>query len=671
MNIKRFLTSLVLTGFVVANYGADPQQAVNDLIPKLAVEKVADRYAAQMELQALASQSSRPGQEAERAALAKILAAKVTDVSVPQPARVWMVRQLEYMAKGEAVAALTQLMDGADAELRECARRALEKNPDPAALASLRGALGKSGDAAWKTGLINALGERRDPSAVPLIAPYTGRADTLAPAIMALGKIADKTAVDELWRLFPGQPVLVAQALTEAANRLVGDRQTAPAKAVYQKLYVAKIPAQQRAAVLAGLAKADPKETTPLVVLALTGNEPRLQSAAITAAPAVFGRRCSQELAVLLPKLATPAKLQVLGLLDASAEKEVIEAAGSPEEIVRVAALEALGRMGGAASVAVLLKAASDNTPAIKTTAQTALGSIRGRGALAELEKAAAQGDPASRAAAMAALTAHKDRAALAALLKYAGESDLTVSQAALSALGKLGADAEVEPVAKMALVQKNAAARGALKALASRVTDKDAATKKLTGLAAGDKESQLALLEAMSAIGGKEALAQVAKYSENREAEVQDSAIRSLSNWPDFGAAQTLLQIASNPATKDVHQVLALRGLASLVAATESESGAVRTETTLAALKVAKRLEDKKFLLAALGTVTHAKAAAALKTLLADPELKNDAGLAGINLATKLLKTEKAAAKDLAKAVKAADLSVDLSKKADAILKK
>ena len=524
---------------------------------------------------------------------------------------------------------------------------------------------------AWKTGLINALGERRDAFAVTLIAPYATQADTSAPAIGALGKIADKAAVDELWRRFPGQPDLVAQALTEAANRLLTDRQTALAKATLQKLYVAKIPSQQRAAVLAGLAAADPIASAPLVVQALMGVDLRLQSAALAAAPAVYGPRCSQELAVLLPKLATPAKLQVLGRLDATAEKEVIEAAGSAEETVRVVALESLGRMGGAASVAVLLKAACDPSAAIKTAGQSALASLRGQGALVGLEQAAAVGDPASRAAAIAALAAHKDRAALAALLIYAGEPDAIVSQAALNALGKLGADAEVEPVAKMAIVQKNAAALGALKALAPRVTDRDAATRKLAGLPAGDKDSQLMLLECVSAIGGQEALTQVAQYVESREAEVQDRAIRSLSTWPDFGAAQTLLQIAGNPATKDVHRVLALRGLAGLVEAADSESGAVRTQTSLAALKVAQRLEDKKFVLAALGTVAHADAAAALKNLLADPELKSDAGLAGINLATKLLRSDNAAAKDLARAIQAANLSGDLTQKAEAILKK
>ena len=67
---------------------AGVEQTVNDLIPKLAAEKVEDRYAAQMELQGIALNAARPDAEAERAEVAKILAAKATDAAVPQPATI-------------------------------------------------------------------------------------------------------------------------------------------------------------------------------------------------------------------------------------------------------------------------------------------------------------------------------------------------------------------------------------------------------------------------------------------------------------------------------------------------------------------------------------------------------------------------------------------------------
>jgi hypothetical protein len=211
-----------------------PVAAVNELIPKLAVEKVEDRYDAQMALQDIASNSSKPGNAAAREALGKVLAAKAADAATPQPARVWIVRQLEYMGGPESVEALANVMNGEDAELRECARRALEKNPAPAATASLRAALEKASDATWKIGFTNSLGERGDAQSVALIARGLADAKTAPAAALALGKIANAAAVEALWAGLNKFPE-AAEALINAANRMKAQN-AAAAKAIYQRV---------------------------------------------------------------------------------------------------------------------------------------------------------------------------------------------------------------------------------------------------------------------------------------------------------------------------------------------------------------------------------------------------------------------------------------------------
>jgi len=167
MKLKALLATMFGCALALAAF-AGVEQTVNDLIPRLAAAKVEDRYSAQMELQHLAANAARPGAEAERAELTKILAAKATDAAVPQPARVWIVRQLDYFGAAESVGALTTLLKDPDAELKECARRALEKNPAPTATDSLRAALAQGGDTSWRIGLIQSLGEKGDTASVSL-----------------------------------------------------------------------------------------------------------------------------------------------------------------------------------------------------------------------------------------------------------------------------------------------------------------------------------------------------------------------------------------------------------------------------------------------------------------------------------------------------------------------
>ncbi len=679
MNSKQFLAVLALSGIVFAGYGADFDQAVKDLIPKLAAPNVPDRYDAQMQLQEIASKSSRPGNAAEREALARVLAAKAADDALPQPARVWIVRQLEYMGAGEAVNALTKVMAEEDAELRECARRALEKNPDPDAAASLRAALEKATNVSWKIGLINSLGQRGDGKAVSLIGKQLDDPQTATFAALALGRIASPAAVDALFKALGKKVPGAADALIVAANSILSNKTGArpaftEAKEIYQKLIAAELPSQTRGAALIGLARTDAAGAEKPLADALTGNDVRLQNAAIIAITDYWymfdsSSKRSQKLVALLPKLAPPVKARVLGVLDASAESQLIAAAADPEEVVRIAALEQLGRVGGVGPVPALLQAAAGDSKPAKAAADAALAKAPGAGVVPALEKAAAAGEAKSRAAAIGALAARKHTAALPALLRYAGEADATVCKAACAALGQMGADKEVEPLAKLAL-QSKAPAAAALEAIAERVKDKPAAVRRLLTLAPDDA-SLVLVLDALSALGGDAALARVAQVATNPNAEARDSAIRALSNWPDYAATKPLLTIAADPNAKPAQQALALQGIVRLVKAAEKEPAQARMDTALAALNAARRDEDKKLVLSALGSVPHSKAAATIMPLLGDPNLKAEAGAAGVALAELLLNTDKETAKELARNIKAANLSRDITRRANAVLNK
>ena len=668
MNMKRLLFFLALVSLTLAGYAAGYEQAVNDLIPKLANPKVEDRYGAQMELQDLASHSSQPGREADSAALGKILAANAADPLIPQPARVWMVRQLEYMGAGEAVAALTSIMNGDDAELRECARRALEKNSAPAASASLRAALEKESDTARKIGLINALGQRADGEAVSLIARHLSNTATAGAAAQALGMIANPAAVDALGAA--SQNAAINEALIEAANRLLARGDATAAKAVYRKTYAPGNTASARAAALAGLAKADPGGAATLIGEALAGNEPKLQNAAILAA-ASAGKEVSPTLAALLPKLAPAAKALVMQVLEPSAEKQVIEAAADSDERVRLAAMEALGRMGSAAGVPVLLKVAASDARPDKAVAEGALARISGAGAVAALEQAAASSEAAARAAAINALAARKHATALPAMLKYAGEPDATVQKAALAALRQMGTENEFDTLAKLALQLKSSEAFAALEAIANRVKDKPAAARRLLTLGATDDQALGSLLDVLSVLGGNEALAAVSRLAASSNAEIQQNAVRALGNWPDYAATKTLLDIAANPKTEPTSCILAIQGIVRLVKSAENVPAQTRLDAALAAMGAARRDEEKKLVLSALATVPDAKAAAVLKPMLSDAKFQAEAGLAGVALAELLLSTDKAAAKELAQAVKAAGLSREITRRANSVLNK
>jgi HEAT repeat protein len=687
MNTKTLLSTLSLFALALTAF-AGAEQTVNDLVPKLAADTVRDRYSAQMELQNVALSAARPGTEAERAELATILAAKAADATVPQPARVWVVRQLEYIGAVESVTALTSLLNGQDEELKECARRALEKNPTPAATEVLRAALKQGREPAWKIGLLQSLGERRDSGAIELIKLQLSSKETTLAASSALAKIADPQALAALWGAYDEGIAGAADALVAAGNRLVSAGDKVAAKDLFNRLYLAGTtglgaspqaakqpiaPVQVRSAALIGLAAADPASARSFIDEALQQQEPALQFAAVTAAEAAHGKAAvTAALVPLLPKLLPGAKVFVLRALDASAEAQIIATAGDPDEVVRIAALEALSRVGSAASVAILVKAAAENASGTQKAATAALARISGPGADAAIAKSASEGDAKTRVVAINALTQRNDQSALPALLPYAGEADPTVSAAAYAALGKMGTDKELEGLIQLVLTQKTPGAVSALQAVASRATDKAAAAQKLIELTKTAEPQQLAsLYEILALVGGKEALTAVSIAAGSSNEQVKDAATRALANWPDFSGATPLLVIALDVHVTLVHNVLAVQAVARLVKSSDQEPAANRLKAALAAMKAAKRDEDKKLLLSAFASVPDKAAGEAIKPYLSDPKYQQEAGLAAVTLADSLRRTDRPAARDLAQAVKSASISEALTRRADAILRR
>ena len=500
--MKRLLLPFVWLAFTCAA-GAS-EQAVNDLIPRLAAPRIEDRLAPQNELQAMAAKASRPGAEAERLALARILAPKAADGSVPQPARVWFVRQLEYIGAAESVPALAGLLTGSDPELRECARRALAANSAAEAGQTLREALAKGGEAAWRIGLVDALGQREDGSAVNLITRELGDPATAQAASLALGRIGTESAIAELWKAAEKDLPGANHALAEAAGRLATKGQKKAAEAICVRLLKKGLPAPIKGGALVTLARVAPAEAKPLIQEALAGGDSRLQTAAISAARIAFGKSTSATLAEWYPKLNPATKLLVLRELDSSAEQLVLGALADADESVRLVALETLGRVGGAASVPVLLKSAADSPAPIQRIANTSLTRISGPGADAALQELAGRGDPGFRAAAIRAMGDRAQLAAVTTLLKYASDTNKIVSGAACVSLGKLGGETEVEPVAKLAMSGSVPEADAALGSILSRIENKDAAATKLAAMSQKADNSHVAVLfGAMATLGG------------------------------------------------------------------------------------------------------------------------------------------------------------------------
>jgi hypothetical protein len=233
-----------------------------------------------------------------------------------------------------------------------------------------------------------------------------------------------------------------------------------------------------------------------------------------------------------------------------------------------------------------------------------------------------------------------------------------------------------IDPAMLAELVAKTgsgvrSSAGAAMRAVLTKAPDKAAASKavidrvKLT-----HNEAELTLLMSLDAAGGPEALTVVTQAAQSSDEAKQEAGIRTLSNWPDFEAANVLLDIASDPKTSLTHYVLAMRGALRLIATIDSAPLDERVSLAFQAFDAARRDDEKRQAIAAMGSLPSPKVAERLLSLAKEDSFKAEAGLAAVDLAGSMLRTDRDAARDLAQKVRDLNISDDINNRAEAVMR-
>jgi hypothetical protein len=317
------------------------QAAVDYLLPLMSADDVGSRYEHQIALQDMGSHAARPGAEAEREALARALCRTVETAQMQATVRNWFVLQIERIGKDESAKTLTDLLSNEDKELRDYARRALEKNPSQAATRSLERAMKESEDPAWRDALFNSYRQRSEYEAIAAQGPA-----------QFMRNVLKKGAG-------PNQ-IVAAQGLVDIAGRLVKQQKFDQAMNIYADLNSWAIDRQQgggdtfyiRAAALNGTAMCDGSRAAEVVALAMGSDNPKVRSIAVQAARNAPTKDAARALSAMLSELEPYFQKQVLALIadrgDLSSIKIVRQVLGSADESVRLAAIDALTQIGGA-----------------------------------------------------------------------------------------------------------------------------------------------------------------------------------------------------------------------------------------------------------------------------------------------------------------------------------
>jgi HEAT repeat protein len=152
--------------------------------------------------------------------------------------------------------------------------------------------------------------------------------------------------------------------------------------------------------------------------------------------------------------------------------------------------------------------------------------------------------------------------------------------------------------------------------------------------------DTRVVALHALAACGGAEALSTLRGATQDKDAAVQDEAVRTLSTWPnrwpeDASAADPLLDLARS-GSRPAHRVLGVRGYLQYVQGDKKLSADKRVELVKAILPLVTRPDEKRLAIATLGGIPSPSSLQELTTLAADPALAEDACAAILRIAAR-----------------------------------
>ena len=330
---------------------------------------------------------------------------------------------------------------------------------------------------------------------------------------------------------------------------------------------------------------------------------------------------------------------------------------------VRRLAVEMIGQRNFAGSVASLLKAARDQDETVRIAALNALRDQAGLAELPALLKILVQStSPAQTQAAeraLIALCARQSEPAAGNVVIVKAEygdlpegplADVTKKVAALVTSGARSVDASNENFGDTATghvkklhveytVNGVAGAKTADEqeplAFTATATPPAIVDAICTAMAQAQGEPKLALLRALRAAGGPKALQTVTAAAADNDAQIKETALRTLCDWPTPDALPLVAGLMKTAPSKTI-KILALRGFVRLVPQQEVPA-AQKLESLKDAMSLANRKEEKRLVLSALGEVPTVEALTLVTSHLDNPDLKEEACQAAVAIAGKI----------------------------------
>jgi len=381
----------------------------------------------------------------------------------------------------------------------------------------------------------------------------------------------------------------------------------------------------------AGFAGDADQEVVNMVIDALKSGDAQMQTGAIAIVREIPGQEIIKSLAKELPNLPHAGQVQLLSVFadrgDRIALPAVIAAIKSADASVRIAALKAVGQLGDVSSVDLLASTAAQTAGQEQKAAREGLYRLRGPEIDQVILKSLDSAETKVKVELIRSVGERNIVSGVGSLLKTAKDPDDSVRAESLRVLktvaGPESMPALVDLLLNLQSESDRSEAEKTIAAVAHKIERSKGQSAAVLAVLASVKDvnKRASLLRVLGRIGDNNALPALQTALGSKESDVQDAAVRALSDWPSPEPLTDLLKVAQTSDNK-VHKILALRGFVRLLGLPSERPAKETAELYKKALSLAANADEKKKVLSGLANTRS------LESLMVAAEYLNDIAL-------------------------------------------
>ena len=427
---------------------------------------------------------------------------------------------------------------------------------------------------------------------------------------------------------------------------------------------VGKLAPEKQVVVLQALGDRKDIATVPAVLAAAKAGPSNVRVAAVRALPQIGCPSCLASLVALAAvadaEVAAAAQACLAGFPGKEADGTIANLMGAQDTKTRCTAIDLVGQRRVTSAMPALLKAAEDADKQVSTASFKVLGDMAGAAEIPAMINLLTKTQTASAENALSAVCARQSEPAAGSVgikkavygaLPDGPSAEVTKKAAELvkdgvmtleASNGNFGDTAPKKP--KKLSVDYIVNGVAASKTVAegetitfTAVTASPACVDALCGaMAQAPVPAKQALLRILRSAGGPKALAAVRAATNDANAEIKDTATRVLCDWTTAEAADEQLTMAKTSPNK-TYKVLALRGYIRAIGDANLDA-AKRQAMCKEATALIQGDAEKRLLLSALSNAGDADSLAMVMSHLDNAAIKDEACLAAVSVAERLV---------------------------------